>query len=208
MPLIRKTGVPQAAATSDLATVTAALKDGTPDQRWAAARSAHALPGSAALLAEALWREQNPRVREAMFTSLARIATPESVELLLPFVRSDEAHLRTGALDALQGMKEAAWFCVPRLLGDSDSDVRVLACELVRGMPAEDASRLLCGLLDAEPEPNVCAAAVEVLAEIGGPEALPALERCGERLRATPFLAFSIQLATERIRSQSTQSSA
>ena len=45
--------------------------------------------------------------------------------------------------------------------------LRLLACELTRNLPSGEAARLLCGLLEHEAEPNVCAAAVEVLAEVG-----------------------------------------
>ena len=99
-------------------------------------------------------------------------------------------------------MKDVAWPYVAALLQDGDADVRILACGLVRDMPSEKAVRLYCDLLDSEPEANVCAAAVEALAEIGGAEALPALTRCAERFRATPFLAFSIKIAIDRLRSQ------
>ena len=88
---------------------------------------------------------------------------------------------------------------MPRLLADPDSDVRLLSCELVRGLPEGEANRLLCDLLERETEKNVCAAAVEVLAEIGRPEALPALARCAERFAGDPFLAFGIKVATDRI---------
>ncbi len=70
--------------------------------------------------------------------------------------------------------------------------------------PAKRPCRLLCDLLDSEPEPNVCAAAVDALAEIGGAEALPVLTRCKERFAATPFLEFAIKIAIDRIRSQAT----
>ena len=207
MPLIRKTPDPLSAAAPGLAAVASAFANGTPEERWAAARSVHDIPGSARILGEALARERNSRVREAMFTSLARISTAESVELILPFLRSDEAHLRNGALDALRAMKGAVLPYLPRLLGDGDADVRLLACELVRNVPDDEAARLLCGLLEAEREPNVCASAVEVLAEIGGSEALSVLARCEERFSSSPFLVFSIKVAADRIRSQPLQPS-
>ena len=202
MPLIRKTRDPAPGVPLALDAVLAALANGTPDQRWAAARAASALPDSAGALGEALARESNPRVREAMFTSLARMGTAQSIELMLPFLRRDEAHLRTGVLDALRAAKSAAWPYLPRLLADADADVRLLACELVRSVPGEEATRMLCRLLDAEREPNVCAAAIEVLAEVGGAQALPVLARCEERFHATPFLAYSIKIAADRIRTQ------
>jgi hypothetical protein len=36
-------------------------------------------------------------------------------------------------------------------------------------------------------------------------EALPALARCEDRFRGTPFLEFSIKITTERIRSQASR---
>ena len=74
-----------------------------------------------------------------------------------------------------------------------------MSCELARGLPDEEASRLLCDLLERESEKNVCAAAIEVLAEIGRPEAVPSLVRCGARFAGDPFIAFSIKVATKRI---------
>ena len=200
MPLIRKTATPAAAAPPDPAKVFEALAGGTEDERWDAARAAPGIPGAARHLHEAALRETSPRVREALFTSLTRIASPESVELLLPLLRSDDAPLRTGALDALRAMKGLAWPYLPRLLEDGNADVRLLACELARDQPGKESAALLCDLLESEREQNVCASAVEVLAEIGDPEALPALSRCAERFRGVSFLEFAIQTTIDRIR--------
>src|SRR5687767_5227191 len=180
MPLVRKSSQPAPSAPADAATVFLALANGTDDERWAAARAAPGIPGGARALGEALLRERNPRVREAAFTGLTRIATNECMELLLALLRSDEAPLRTGALDALRAMPGVSRDYVPRLLHDADADVRVLACELARNLPGDEPERLLCELLESEREPNVCASAVEVLAEVGGPAALPVLARCSE----------------------------
>jgi len=203
MPLIRKDKAPAPASPVDSAKVMDALASGTEDERWDAARAAPGIPGAAKALSDALMREPSARVREALFTSLSRIVTPESVELLLALLRLDDARLRVGALDALRAMDGLAWTYLPALLRDPDPDVRLLACELARDQPGEEAARLLCGLLEIEREPNVCASAVEVLAEIGGPDAVPALARCEERFRGHPFLEFAIRAAVERIRSPS-----
>jgi hypothetical protein len=194
MPLVRKPSsqTPAAAAPP-------ALGVGTSEQRWSAVRAAADRPDGLALLADALSRESDPRVREAIFTGLARLATPESAAVVLPHLRSDDANLRGGAIDALRAMPEACRPHLPALLADSDADVRLLSCELARGLPDEEANRLLCDLLERETERNVCAAAVEVLAEIGRPEALPFLARCGTRFAGDPFIAFSLKVATERI---------
>lgn len=193
MPLVRKPSTPVRPASA------ASLGEGTSDERWAAARSAAERPDGAALLAAALAQESDPRVREAIFTGLARIATAECAAAVVPYLRSDEASLRSGAIDALRAMPEAARPHLPRLLADPDPDVRLLSCELVRGLPDSEANHLLCDLLEVETEKNVCAAAVEVLAEIGRPEALPSLSHCATRFDGDPFIAFSIKIAIERI---------
>jgi HEAT repeat protein len=204
VPLIRKppSSVARTDSAPDPAAVYDALARGTDDERWSAARAAADLPGSVPVLKDALQREQSPVVREALFSALAIIASPESVEAVLPFLRADEALIRTEASDAMLAMKGAAWPYVAALLRNQDVDVRILACVLARDMPRDVAVGLYCDLLDSESEPNVCAAAVEVLAEIGESSALPVLERCAKRFSDTPFLKFSIQMAIDRVRSQ------
>jgi len=209
MPLIRKSATPAAASppdaakVPDAANVLEALASGTEEERWEAARAAPGIPGAAKALADAAKRETSPGVREAMFTALTRIASPESVEQLVPLLRSDDAWLRTAALDSLRAMKSLVGPYVPNLLHDANSDVRLLACELAREQPGKESAALLCELLETEQEPNVCASAVEVLAEIGGPEALPVLARCEERFRGVSFLEFAIRITVDRIRASS-----
>jgi HEAT repeat protein len=190
MPLVRKP--PPAPAQSPSG------RQPTSDERWSAARAA-AERGDGMLLAKALAHEDDARVREAIFTGLARIGTTQSAAAVIHYLRSDDARLRTGAIDALRAMPDAARGHLAALLADTDADVRVLSCELARGLPESEANRLLCALLERETEKNVCAAAVEVLAEIGQPEAVPALQRCGARFAADPFIAFSVKVATDRI---------
>jgi HEAT repeat protein len=150
-------------------------------------------------LAAALKREAVPRVREAIMTALMRIGNAASVEAMLPYLRSQDAALRAGAIETLQGLPDAIAPFMPPLLTDGDSDVRLLATELARNMKAPEATRLLCDLIEREQHPNVCAAAVDVLTEVGTPEALPALENCAARFAATPFLPFAIAVAIARI---------
>lgn len=195
MPLIRKPSQPPAAASTNLTT-------GSVDARWSAARALAGKPEGVVDLAAALAGEQDARVREAIFTSLARTATAEAVEAVAAYIRSPEVALRTGALDALRAMPRAALPKLAALLADPDPDVRLLSCEVARGLSTDEATALMASLLEVETEPNVCAAAVDVLAEIGGAEALPTLHSCAERFAAEPFLVFSIRVAIERIGAQ------
>lgn len=201
MPLIRK-DPPAGAPPKTPGQVIADLASGSADRRWAAARSAASEPGGIEALGRALAVEANPRVRDAILTALARTGSAEAVDAVLPHLRSDNASLRTAALDTLRAMPRALAPHLAGLLRDQDSDVRLLACDLARNPAIAGSADLLCDLLAREPSANVCAAAVEVLAEIGEEGALPALAQCATRFPADPFLAFAVEIATQRILSQ------
>jgi HEAT repeat protein len=202
MPLIRKPTDHPAPKKAKADDILKALADPDPDRRWMAAREAAAISGVGAILAASLRAENDARVREAMFTSLARVGTPETAAAVISLMRSDNATLRTGALDALRLMVSRMPDLLPTLLKDRDVDIRILSCDLARGLPSAEAATLMCSVLDRETGPNVCAAAVDVLAEVGGPEALPSLRRCELKFRNTPFLAFAIKAVIERLTSK------
>jgi HEAT repeat protein len=220
MPLIRNDltfaspPIPRSAAET--------LRTGTTDERWHAARALGAVadavggmegreaaPGGTSVsgefrdgtkaLAEALKTETDLRVREAIFTSLVRIGSQECVDAVIPCLRGDDAALRTGALDALRAMIGAVRPVLPALLADPDADIRLLACDLARELPSAEATRLLCDVLSRETEANVCAAAVDVLADVGGAEALAALQAAAARFGDVTFLNFAVKVAMERI---------
>jgi HEAT repeat protein len=202
MPLVRKPPSATSPSAPDERKLAATLLGGTDDERWAAARGAFEVPNGLSLLRDALARENVPRVREAIFTALAKIATVEAAAVVLPHLRSDDAARRVAALDALRAMPSAAGGHLPRLLADADPDVRLLACEIARSLPADEADRALVELIEREENANVCGAAIEVLAETGGPSSLPALARCGARFPDDPFLGFAVKAASDRIGSR------
>jgi HEAT repeat protein len=177
----------------------AALASPDAETRWSAARALGGRAEAVAALAAALAQEKIPRVREAMMTALMRVGDEASIAALLPYLRSREASERAAAVEALQALPEAISPFMQALLGDADSDIRILAAELARNMPGADATRLLCGVLEREQHPNVCAAAIEVLAEVGTPDAIPALRACAERFAGTPFLPFAASMAIARL---------
>ena len=199
MPLVRRDIARPPAASADEAAARDALRSADPDMRWNAARALGADPASVAPLAAALRTEPVPRVREAIMTALMRIGDEESVKALLRYLREQDAARRGAAIEALQALPDATAPFLSALLHDADSDVRILAVELVRSMPAAEATRLLCDILEHEPHPNVCASAVDALAEVGTRDALPALEHCSRRFADTPFLPFAISIAVTRI---------
>lgn len=197
MPLIRKEFDKSGAGA--LSEALPSLASAAADERWAAARAARD-PAAVRSLGEALVRERDRRVREAIFTALVRIATPESAGVLLPYLRVDDANVRTGALGALRTMPQAVRPHLLMLLADADADVRLLACDLVRDAGGAHGQRWLCAMIETEPRANVCAAAVEVLGEIADVTAAPSLSRCAERFPDDPFLGFAIKVVADRLR--------
>lgn len=200
MPLVRKP--PAATPAPDDRKLSDVLAHGSDDERWSAVRNAPAIPDALPLLSDALSKERVPRIREAIFTALAKIGSSESAAVALPYIRSDNASLRTAAIDVLRAMPTAAAGHLPALLADSDADVRLLACEIARDLPADEAGHALGALIERENNPNVCAAAVEVLAEVGNVASLPILARCAERFPDDPFLTFAVKIARDRIGSR------
>lgn len=203
MPFIKResTGQEDTATTSDVAPNLAGLTDPDPEVRWAIARKIGGVAIAVPALAEALGTEQNPRVREAIMTALMRVGDEASVQALLPYLRVRDAAQRAAAIETLRALPAAVSPFMTALLRDADPDVRILATELVRNMPADQATRILSALLEHELQPNVCAAAVEVLAEVGTSDALPALRACADRFHDTPFLPFAIATTIARIAS-------
>jgi HEAT repeat protein len=197
MPLIRKD--PGPAPAPGIPDSRRDLKSVDAETRWTAARLLAKDPSSVTALDDALATETDSRVREALFTSLARIQTADAVGALLSHLRSPDAAIRAGALDALSSMPQAVESQLPKLLADPDPDVRLLICDIIRRLPGPVACRYLCDLLGRETEINVCAAAVEALSEVGDDTALPVLAGCAARFSTEPFLAFSIKVASSRI---------
>jgi HEAT repeat protein len=202
MPLIKRNNpLPAAAgpARADADIALEALRSPAPDARWNAARALGDQPAAVPALAAALEAEQMPRVREAIVTALMRIGNKASVAALVPYIRSPDAAIRAVAIDALQSLPAVTAPFMAALLHDDESDVRILAIELVRGMPAAEATHMLCGLLEHEAHVNVCASAIDALAELGTVEALPVLHSCAARFAGEPFLRFAISTAIAHI---------
>lgn len=194
MPLIRKPPGPAPASKPGLGK----LSGGSEEERWSAARGLAAAEHIDALK-DALANEQSPRVREAILTSLCRIAAPESAAVIVPHVASEDAGMRSAALDALCSMPAAAAPHVEGMLRHEDPDVRLLACEVARELPADIATGLLIDVLKRDEVANVCTAAIEVLTETAGPEALAALQAVARRFPDDTFLQFAVQAAIERV---------
>jgi len=200
MPLIRPVAGTSHTASETLESRRDKLAGGDVDERRHAARALARDPAAASLLASRLESEPDPRVRDALFASLSDIGGSQSAELVAAFIRSDDAGLRGGAIEALKRLESDAVVVLDALMNDPDTDVRILAVEVTRAWPRELANPRLRRIFELEPHVNVCAAAVDVATEVGTEDLLPALDGLRDRFADEPFLVFAIDVTCTRIR--------
>ncbi len=184
----------------DLSALLADLAARDSSVRRAAARDLANYPQAAMALCDRLEKEASPSVRAVLFTSLIRVQDGEVAARLAACLRSDDAQLRNGAIEALQEMPGAVAPHLQALLADPDSDVRIFAVNILGALRHVSAPQWLADVVRVEGHINVCAAAVDALAEVGGLEAIDALEDLRRRFPGEAFMAFAIETAIRRIR--------
>jgi len=183
----------------DLPGLLAQLRSGDVEQRRWAARDLSPHAEAAAALGEQLLREREPSVREAMFTSLATMASEAAVAALLPMLRSEDAQLRNGAIEGLCSMPQAVAPRVAALLRDADADVRIFTVNLLGDLRHDQVLPWLRQVMQHDDAINVVAAAIEVLAEVGSPSDIKALRAAQQRFAGDAFIGFAADMAIERI---------
>lgn len=166
--------------------------------RRQAARQLEAVPGAASLLASCLKDETDATVREALLTSLMSLNSEAAAAGLVPLLRSDDAALRNEAIQALQHIPAAAVEHMEPLLVDPDPDVRIFAINVLGALAHPQTQAWLLQLIKTDTNINVCATAVDLLAEIGTPAAVPALRALAQRFEH-PFIQFAVTTAIHRI---------
>jgi HEAT repeat protein len=184
----------------DLATLLADLAAEQPSVRRSAVRDLADHPEAVMDLCDRLEVEASPSVRAVLFTALIRHQSPDVAARLADFLRSDDVPQRNAAIEALQEMPDAVAPHVELLLSDDDSDVRIFAVNILATLRHARASEWLTDVVRTDPHVNVCAAAVDGLIEVGGPEALPHLETLRRRFEGNAFMEFAIDAAMCRIR--------
>lgn len=166
--------------------------------RRAAVRGLETRDDGVAPLCARLAQETAPSVREAIMAALIRRRSPAVVTALLPLLRSEGAPQRNAAIEALAAMPEEVAPHIEQLLHDPDSDVRIFTANLLSVLPHPRAAAWLLDAL-ADTHVNVCAAAIDGLAEVGDEAAVPALLALPARFPGDSFIAFAVQVAVQRI---------
>jgi HEAT repeat protein len=201
MPLVRPSSATSALTTRDSRELLLErLVDGDADDRRRAARALSREPNTQSILFDRLECEPEPHVRDALFTSLVDIGGTDVAGLVGKMIRSPDAALRGGAVEALKNLGDDAVPVLDELLGDPDADVRLLAIEVTRVWTKALAFPRLRRIIENDQHVNVCAAAVDVATEVGTEELLAPLTALHVRFSDEPFLTFAIDIARDRIR--------
>jgi HEAT repeat protein len=191
--------LPSTAPAASLTALLAALQAPETGSRRAAARDLGHHPEAIPTLCDRLGCEPALSVRCVILTTLVGLQSPATVAGLLPYLRSEDAGVRNAVIEALQEMPAAVAPFMQDLLDDADSDVRILAVQILSALPHAEAPHWLVHVLVADPHVNVCAAAVDCLAEVGDLAAIPALQALPPRFPDEPFIAFAVATAIRRI---------
>ncbi len=171
------------------------LDDPSPDVRRAAALAQRDCPETIDRRIDALGREADESVRQALLASLVPPMSASSIERLTALLRSEDAGLRNAVITWFEPHGELIEPFLPDLLSDPDADVRILTLNLIGTSTVPGACQLVVGLLGREAHENVLGAALEAIGEVGDETAAEAIEDVGRRFRDHPFLSFAVEHA-------------
>ncbi len=150
-------------------------------------------------LAARLPVESDEATRTRLIGALADIGDGVAIDALLDCLRGEDIPLRNGAIDALRTLPETAAPLIARLLNDPEPDVRIFGVNALEGLRHPDVETWLIDVIRDDEHVNVCAAAVELLGEIGSAAAIDPLEALKQRFPDQPFIGFAADVALDRI---------
>ena len=187
----------------DCAQLARELEDSDAGVRRHAARRIGAGPEAAAPLLGRLKREQDIAVREAILNALVHLGDASDSLIaagLCDCLRSEDAALRNQAIEAMKQMDGKVTPVLRSLLADPDADLRIFAVNILESRCGPDVEGMLIEVIEGDANVNVCAAALDLLCEIGTEAAAAPLARLKARFASDAYIQFAVGLALERIR--------
>jgi len=169
------------------------------ERRWVA-RDLVDYKEASKYLIEQLMKEEDISVREVIISSLLRIKDEVAIEGLIECLRSDDAHLRNSAIEALKEIPEEVDPYIEKLLQDKDPDVRIFTINILESLRHPKVIKWLIEVIEKDENVNVCATALDLLAEVGTEEAIPAIKKVKERFKNEPYIQFASDIALKRIK--------
>ena len=188
-------------AARDIEGLAAQLTSDTPMIRRWAVRDLLELGGEEAsrLLCGHLDAEQDGSVREVLLTALGRLHDQFAVSALVRCLRSEDAALRNHAIEVLKTIPDEVGPLMRGVLGDTDADVRILGVNVLESLRHPDVERWLIEVIDNDLNVNVCAAAVDLLGEVGTAASRQALHHLLQRFAGEPYIEFAAGMALARV---------
>jgi HEAT repeat protein len=193
------TAIDERSIVRDRPQLQAQLHSGDASQRRWAARELLEYRDSAAALVDRLPIESEPSVREAIFTTLARLGDATAVQSLVECLGSDDASLRNEAIEALKTMPSEVAPVMQGLLRHADADVRILAINVLESLRHPRVEQWLIEVIESDPAVNVCGCALDLLTEVGTRHSRAPLQRLKARFASEPYIQFAANLALKRI---------
>jgi HEAT repeat protein len=184
----------------DCKQLVAGLEDSDAAVRRHSARDMGHCAGAVSALAGRLKREENVAVREAILDTLAKQSDPLAVDELVTCLRSEDAALRNEVIETLKHLPMDLSPTLKTLLGDADPDLRIFAVNILESRCEPDVEQLLIEVIERDANVNVCAAAADLLCELGSVAALSPLKSLKSRFASETYIQFAADLAIKRIR--------
>jgi HEAT repeat protein len=175
------------------------LDDPDPERRREAALDLADVPDAIPELLARAGLETEPRVRDAVLTTLAGHDTEAVAAGLAVHLASDDAALRTAVAEALAAMPRSVPALLPSLITAPDHDVRVMTAMVLADLPDPSARDWLIRMITEDDHPNVVTAAIDAFLPAAGPEHGPVLEAAAQRFPDDPFLQFTVRAALPRL---------
>jgi HEAT repeat protein len=185
--------------TEDLPMLLMGLTDTDVELRRMSAKDLGHYPEAAEALGNQLALEENAGVCESIFNSLERIGTEEAVHALLPLLRSERAFLRNAAIEVLRGLPQSVAPAMENLINDPDPDVRIFAVNVLESLRHPKVIEWLIDVMENDRHINVCATALDLLAEVGDESCLKAVAMVTDRFPDEPYLKFAVDMTIHRI---------
>jgi len=145
-------------------------------------------------------QSHNLGVQEAADTALRKIGGSQTVQAIIPLLRSDDAPVRNLAMDILRAVGDQDFPALARLLHDNDPDIRIFATDILGSARNRMAVQPLCDALLKDPEVNVRYQAAVSLGDLQFKEAAACLNKA---LADEEWVQFAVIEALTKIRDES-----
>ncbi|WP_432524641.1 HEAT repeat domain-containing protein [Kineococcus sp. SYSU DK006] len=179
----------------DLDGLLAQLRSADAEERRRAALDLAGVAEAVPALLEAADAERQPTVRDAVLTTLLAHDLPEVARHLAGWLADDDAARRNAAVATLQAMPVGAASVLDALLTTGDVRVRTLAVMVISALAHPGVPDWLEVVVDADPDENVVAAAVDTAQQLDEALARQLSAAAAARFPANPYLQFLATLA-------------